>query len=317
MKNNGSNTSRILKEESDDALSKIRDLKFPVQSSSDDTGHIYFLFKGDEVVYVGQTTVGMNRVYHHKTKAGGCKDFDSVTMLECDVNELDKMESEWIIRLRPRYNQRFGPATVYFPKSHPSIRDHFLGWSFDHLVTNYDIRTVQLDGNKSLHYHLEDLHKAAQIAFSSRQLEIIEQSDEQSLKYFTSIPEHRRATIEQWLSKVIPLKTDDYPKLNEVDSNGTLFLQELHRLVMIQLKSDIDHGVPWVTKTNQSWLTNYFPSWSTSTLEQTLEKLSEQKLIEIVSRDGNDANDFILCYHNLKSETEAVGCGNGNFNAKY
>lgn len=98
-------TSPILNESTENALELIQEMKIDVHSRSHIKGHIYFLFDGDEVVYIGRTTYGIDRVYRHRTEAGGYKEFDSVTMLECELRELEEMERKWIRRLKPRYNK--------------------------------------------------------------------------------------------------------------------------------------------------------------------------------------------------------------------
>lgn len=98
-------TSPILNESTDKALALIQEMKIDVHSRAHIKGHIYFLFDGDEVVYIGRTTYGIDRVYRHRTEAGGYKEFDSVTMLECELRELEEMERKWIRRLKPRYNK--------------------------------------------------------------------------------------------------------------------------------------------------------------------------------------------------------------------
>lgn len=98
-------TSPILNDSTEDALSMINETKLCIHSNAHIKGHIYFLFDGDEVVYVGRTTFGIDRVYRHRTEAGGYKKFDSVTMLACELRELEEMERKWIKRLQPRYNK--------------------------------------------------------------------------------------------------------------------------------------------------------------------------------------------------------------------
>ena len=105
MKPSNSLTSPILNDSTENALALIKEMKLHVHSHKHFKGHVYFLFDGDEVVYVGRTTYGIDRVYRHRTEAGGYKEFDSVTMLECDLDELDEMERKWIKRLQPRYNK--------------------------------------------------------------------------------------------------------------------------------------------------------------------------------------------------------------------
>lgn len=105
MLTNCTTTSPILVDSTENALSLIKEMKLHLHSHAHIKGHIYFLFDGDEIVYIGRTTYGIDRVYRHCTEAGGYKQFDSVTMLECELREMEEIEKSWIKRLKPRYNK--------------------------------------------------------------------------------------------------------------------------------------------------------------------------------------------------------------------
>lgn len=62
---------------------------------------VYFLLKGDEVVYVGQTTNGIARPLSHRDK-----DFDEIKILYCTPNRLDFMEDAFIQKYKPVYNKQ-------------------------------------------------------------------------------------------------------------------------------------------------------------------------------------------------------------------
>lgn len=59
---------------------------------------IYFLIRGKEVVYVGQSIEVHSRICKHK------KEFDSYAYIECDRKMLDRLESLYIHVLRPALN---------------------------------------------------------------------------------------------------------------------------------------------------------------------------------------------------------------------
>lgn len=61
---------------------------------------VYFLRKGDEIVYVGQSISVYGRVAQHKRE----KDFDTVTFLPCQPEDLNNLEGFFIRLLRPRLN---------------------------------------------------------------------------------------------------------------------------------------------------------------------------------------------------------------------
>lgn len=65
---------------------------------------VYFLMKGEDVVYVGQSLIAINRVGIHARE--GAIDFDSFSILECEERHLNMVESLYIHMLRPRYNGR-------------------------------------------------------------------------------------------------------------------------------------------------------------------------------------------------------------------
>lgn len=60
---------------------------------------VYFLLKDGEVVYVGQTREGVTRPYSHKDK-----DFDTVRIIKCEIDELDYLEEKYIVKYKPIYN---------------------------------------------------------------------------------------------------------------------------------------------------------------------------------------------------------------------
>lgn len=63
---------------------------------------IYFLFADNELVYVGQSMDVLGRISQHH----GCKPFDRLAIIECHRSELDRIESHYINKFRPRMNIR-------------------------------------------------------------------------------------------------------------------------------------------------------------------------------------------------------------------
>lgn len=70
-------------------------------------GLIYFLIKNEEVVYVGQTHNGFYRVYEHTDK-----DYDIAYYIDYDVDDLDKVEGEYIIKYQPKYNKMLNNSYI-------------------------------------------------------------------------------------------------------------------------------------------------------------------------------------------------------------
>lgn len=67
-----------------------------------DFGYIYFLIKNEEVVYVGQTRVGISRPLTHKDK-----EYDYFYLKKCHLDELTSIETEMILKYKPKYNNTF------------------------------------------------------------------------------------------------------------------------------------------------------------------------------------------------------------------
>lgn len=74
---------------------------------------IYFLIDGDEVVYVGQTKKIHNRVLEHKKD----KKFTRINWIQVIKNELDIVESYYILLLKPKYNKTMGNRSFFDVKS--------------------------------------------------------------------------------------------------------------------------------------------------------------------------------------------------------
>lgn len=63
---------------------------------------VYFLYRADELVYVGQTRTLKWRLDQHL--AEGVKNFDSVAFIPCTIDRLMQIEGHYIGRHAPRYN---------------------------------------------------------------------------------------------------------------------------------------------------------------------------------------------------------------------
>lgn len=62
---------------------------------------IYFLLKGKEVVYVGQTHHGLRRPFQHFDK-----DFTEIKFFHCPPDKLDYWEDCYIEKYKPIYNKQ-------------------------------------------------------------------------------------------------------------------------------------------------------------------------------------------------------------------
>lgn len=83
-----------------DEISKLP--KQPIDRT-DSTGHVYFLFSMDELVYVGQSIRLSGRIRDHLKSS---KKFDSFAFVEVPVNLLDSVEYHYIVALKPKLNRQ-------------------------------------------------------------------------------------------------------------------------------------------------------------------------------------------------------------------
>lgn len=80
---------------------EILEAAVPLNKSSG----IYFLVKGPEVVYVGQSVDMLHRIARHRREG---REFDSFACVVCDSDKLDEMEAQYIAAFAPRNNVSFG-----------------------------------------------------------------------------------------------------------------------------------------------------------------------------------------------------------------
>lgn len=66
---------------------------------------IYFLIKGLEVVYVGQSLDLLHRIARHRREG---RDFDGYAHIACAPEKLDELEAQYIAAFAPRHNMSFG-----------------------------------------------------------------------------------------------------------------------------------------------------------------------------------------------------------------
>lgn len=70
---------------------------------------IYFLFDGDELVYIGQSRYGISRVQAHIE----LKAFTHYTWIPCPVHLLNNTEAYYILQFKPKYNLSLPGNEVY------------------------------------------------------------------------------------------------------------------------------------------------------------------------------------------------------------
>jgi len=122
---------------------------------------IYFLCKGDEVVYVGKTEAGLSRITQHRDK-----EFDTVFILPVDEEisrrEFAFLETQNIIKYNPKYNKRIGD-TIYVSSAIKNIQKLIKNDEFDmtklgKILINNNINTL-IDKYGNLSIRFEDYKK--------------------------------------------------------------------------------------------------------------------------------------------------------------
>lgn len=71
---------------------------------------VYFLFDGDEIVYVGSTTQFESRILSHQRSK---KVFDKFSYIECSLEEMEFIEYRYINKFNPKYNLKMMPTGDY------------------------------------------------------------------------------------------------------------------------------------------------------------------------------------------------------------
>lgn len=77
---------------------------------------VYFLFKGSECIYVGQSRGVHDRVAAHRSRI----DFDSYTWTPVAAHCLNLEERRFIDVIRPRLNKLGNPDATFLPRGNPA-----------------------------------------------------------------------------------------------------------------------------------------------------------------------------------------------------
>lgn len=112
---------------------------------------VYLLLKNKKVVYVGQTTNGLNRIKQHKKNKE--KDFDDFKIIKCTKRELNELENFYIIKYKPKYNKKINPEDVKITYIIAQIKDE-IGFN------PYSIKGIEkiiVKNNLSKKYLKEDI----------------------------------------------------------------------------------------------------------------------------------------------------------------
>jgi len=76
---------------------------------------IYILYDGEEVVYVGQALRGLDRIIQHVKEQK--KIFTSFKIIDCQEDQLNKVEAELISHFVPKYNGNLPKNSKWVPVS--------------------------------------------------------------------------------------------------------------------------------------------------------------------------------------------------------
>jgi hypothetical protein len=74
---------------------------------------VYFLRRGEEVIYIGQSKSVVRRIANHIGK----KSFDSILIMPVPADELSSVEIYWIKKLKPILNRTLGEMREHPPRS--------------------------------------------------------------------------------------------------------------------------------------------------------------------------------------------------------
>lgn len=117
---------------------------------------VYFLIFEGEVVYVGKTTTGLARVYAHVNS----KLFNQIFVIECEEDDLDKVEAKYILKYNPMYNTNMNKNGMYTIRKsvkliNSKLRVQMTRPKLSKLLTILGIQLVEFNGE--LYIKPEDL----------------------------------------------------------------------------------------------------------------------------------------------------------------
>lgn len=121
--------------EREDVL-KVHNVQYPI---------VYLLLDKDEVVYVGQSKVGLSRPYSHRDKM-----FTDIAFIKCNEDELDDKETELIKKYKPKYNKKAGNSDYSITRTKNIIREQTNIHDFNlcdlkKLIKKFDVNTFEFE----------------------------------------------------------------------------------------------------------------------------------------------------------------------------
>lgn len=117
--------------------------------------YVYFLIKEEEIVYVGATIDFVRRLHQHKKN----KEFDSFNYIRCSSDEeMNKLELQYIMELKPIYNKQLPIQSRYLPKTKIKNSKQLNEWDFKRLCKNNDIKPFIILGTRS-YYDIQEFEE--------------------------------------------------------------------------------------------------------------------------------------------------------------
>lgn len=126
--------------------------KHSVDVVFDQNYYVYFLIKNEEIVYVGATVNFVRRLHQHKVD----KDFDSFNYIRCcSDEEMNKLELEYIVKLKPKYNKSLPTQYRYVPARKVKASKKINEWDFKRFCKDNDVKPFLILGTRT-YYDMQD-----------------------------------------------------------------------------------------------------------------------------------------------------------------
>lgn len=107
-------------------MMKLSELKALPSDTGDliDVCAVYFLWQGEELLYIGQSACLENRIFAHEQRrdgnhAGDPIPFDSFTFIQVGIDVIDETETTYIRAFWPPHNKSDRGPTKRSPRLHP------------------------------------------------------------------------------------------------------------------------------------------------------------------------------------------------------
>ncbi len=104
------------------------------------TGKIYFLTKGDDVIYVGQSSNLKNRLGGHRDK-----DYDGISFISVPEHAMNDVEAHYIVKFNPELNNALPSSNLYVSKGNVrsqmiAIIDELVSGAIDEIEISYETK---------------------------------------------------------------------------------------------------------------------------------------------------------------------------------